>query len=60
MSAPDNTPTEGVTRCDCGSKYWDGNVCHSCGERYSPSEGRLADERALQSLTNAIVWGNGW
>lgn len=29
-------PTEGVTRCDCGSKYWDENVCHSCGEKYRP------------------------
>lgn len=27
-------PIEGCTRCDCGCKYWDGNVCHSCGSKY--------------------------
>lgn len=31
-----NTPEEGCTRCDCGSKYWDGNRCHSCGDRFRP------------------------
>lgn len=29
-------PLGGVTRCACGSKYWDGTVCASCGERWSP------------------------
>lgn len=28
--------TEGVTRCWCGAKYWDDDVCHSCGEHYHP------------------------
>jgi len=27
-------PYEGLTRCDCGAKYWDGDRCHSCGDRY--------------------------
>lgn len=27
-------PIEGLTRCECGSKYWDGNRCHSCGDKY--------------------------
>lgn len=29
-------PTEGVTRCSCGSKYWDDATCASCGERWTP------------------------
>lgn len=29
-----NTPEEGVDRCACGSKYWDGDRCHSCGDRF--------------------------
>jgi len=35
--APDMPPTlprEGVGRCHCGAKYWDGNRCHSCGEEF--------------------------
>ena len=31
-----NTPEEGCTRCDCGSKYWDGLTCHSCKETFKP------------------------
>lgn len=27
-------PEEGATRCACGSKYWDEDRCHSCGELY--------------------------
>ena len=27
-------PYEGLTRCDCGAKYWDDDRCHSCGDRY--------------------------
>ena len=27
-------PAEGIDRCPCGSKYWDDDVCHSCGERF--------------------------
>lgn len=22
---------EGITRCFCGSKYWESDKCHSCG-----------------------------
>lgn len=29
------TPRDGLDRCDCGSKYWDGDICHSCGEKCS-------------------------
>lgn len=29
-------PREGCDRCWCGAKYWDGNICHSCGEQYDP------------------------
>ena len=31
-------PVEGVDRCYCGSKYWDENVCHSCGEKFVKRE----------------------
>jgi hypothetical protein len=27
-------PEDGVDRCYCGAKYWDGNACHSCGEEF--------------------------
>jgi hypothetical protein len=27
---------EGVHRCWCGSKYWEEDVCHSCGEEFDP------------------------
>ena len=30
------TPLEGIDRCPCGSKYWDGVTCHSCGETFKP------------------------
>jgi hypothetical protein len=30
-------PVEGVTRCGCGSKYWDDRACHSCGTAYDPA-----------------------
>ncbi len=33
----DLLPIEGVTRCPCGAKYWDADICASCGERYSPA-----------------------
>jgi len=36
MTRP-TAPIEGVTRCPCGAKYWDGNVCHSCGETFRSS-----------------------
>lgn len=29
-------PREGVDRCHCGAKYWDGDLCHSCGGRWRP------------------------
>ena len=31
------SPIEGVDRCDCGAKYWDGLTCHSCGESFRPA-----------------------
>jgi hypothetical protein len=41
MSVPETRvspalPREGVDRCYCGAKYWDGTVCHSCGHRWKP------------------------
>lgn len=33
-SAITEIPTEGVDRCVCGSKYWDGVRCHDCQERF--------------------------
>lgn len=29
-------PTEGVTRCPCGVKYWHNGFCVGCGEKYKP------------------------
>lgn len=31
-----NTPEPFLTRCHCGSKYWDGLTCHSCKETFKP------------------------
>ena len=25
---------EGCTRCQCGSKYWENDICHSCGKPF--------------------------
>lgn len=27
-------PRNGLDRCTCGSKYWDGQQCHDCGQRW--------------------------
>ncbi len=27
-------PQDGQDVCDCGSKYWDLNTCHSCGQTH--------------------------
>lgn len=29
-------PREGCDRCHCGSKYWEGRMCVSCGSYWSP------------------------
>lgn len=29
-------PREGIDRCYCGAKYWDGTTCHSCGHAWKP------------------------
>lgn len=41
--ALDPMPTEGRTRCWCGSKYWEAHLggsftCESCGETYRPED----------------------
>ena len=44
-------PVEGIDRCYCGSKYWDENVCHSCGEKFVKREEvcvRHMDESAMR------------
>lgn len=33
---PSDTPREGIDRCWCGAKYWDGTTCASCGAQYDP------------------------
>jgi hypothetical protein len=33
------SPTEGIDRCACGSKYWDGSLCASCGEKFIEENG---------------------
>lgn len=27
---------EGVDRCPCGAKYWENDVCVSCGAKFDP------------------------
>lgn len=39
-------PVEGVTRCDCGSKYWHRRACHSCGSAYNPTHAREGEAAA--------------
>lgn len=34
-------PQEGLDRCPCGAKYWDGDNCHSCGSRFNPDSETL-------------------
>jgi hypothetical protein len=29
-------PENGVDRCECGSKYWTGDRCGGCGDRFVP------------------------
>ena len=29
---------EGIDRCECGSKYWENDKCHSCGADISKAE----------------------
>lgn len=33
------SPIEGTDICTCGSKYWDGSLCHSCGEKFIADNG---------------------
>ncbi len=35
---PVELPEEGMTRCYCGAKYWDGNKCHSCGATWDGTD----------------------
>jgi hypothetical protein len=53
------SPTEGIDRCACGSKYWDGSLCDSCGEKFRPetddlAEVTYADRMWLHSRLNVI------
>lgn len=36
MECQSASPREGIDRCACGCKYWDGNRCHSCKEIFQP------------------------
>jgi hypothetical protein len=51
-------PTEGITRCACGSKYWDGNTCHSCGAPYAPTSymGDAADVASVHDSPAWVAW----
>lgn len=35
---------EGVDRCECGSKYWENDHCHSCGAEWTPEARGDVDE----------------
>jgi hypothetical protein len=45
-------PVDGIDRCSCGAKYWDGNTCHSCGQKFDPAARSidLAIEAVMQSV----------
>lgn len=46
-------PEQGVTRCLCGCKYWEGGRCIDCGERPTPEPatlGQVAEARRLAAL----------
>ena len=32
-------PKDGLHRCDCGCKYWEGKKCHSCGQKWISKKG---------------------
>ena len=34
-SLPSEVPTNGVSRCECGNKYWRNGCCIDCGQRYA-------------------------
>jgi len=42
---------EGIHRCWCGCKYWENDVCHSCGEGWNARDYDENDE-----LVDAIWW----
>jgi hypothetical protein len=41
-------PREGVDFCSCGAKYWDGDVCHSCGSLWTAAAVVEQQERYAQ------------
>lgn len=32
------TAVNGISRCECGSKYWKFDQCFDCGEPHDPKE----------------------
>ena len=49
-------PIEGCTRCYCGAKYWDADVCHSCGDKYRPV---IVGITTPPKTSHAVVPGRG-
>ena len=59
-TAADEKPTEGVTRCECGSKYWDGDKCHDCGEKYRKESRRRVAYQSRGIWHGADTWVIDW
>ncbi len=63
-STPVAQPREGLDRCGCGSKYWDGTRCHSCGEAfvppvmYTPESDNPDDEEWDEETIANEAWSN--
>ena len=52
-------PEEGCTRCACGSKYWDGDTCASCGEKWDGYDySDSADPRRVRSAQDLVQEDN--
>jgi hypothetical protein len=50
---------EGVTRCDCGSKYWESDRCVDCGADASTSPDSSNDPFVPQEVAWMLP-GAGW
>jgi hypothetical protein len=60
--AATDRPTEGVTRCACGAKYWDGDKCASCGDKYRKQSRRRVAGWMVEipsGLSEKWAWPSG-
>lgn len=53
MDLGNSVAIEGVTRCYCGAKYWEQDVCVSCGESVNKS---LHAENIVDRVPDGYRW----